>query len=320
MRIFILHDWEPSDFHIMTWADGLAAAIQALSGRGHEVTFHTMGLFYHVTHNPYFSVTVHGGTAGLIDAVKAFQPDVILHWADMTRPNAKPLSELGIPMAICFAGGEPLGENYPYFDHVFVESEVYKKVYEKNDIPVSIAFGTNTELFKPIEQNKLIDTIFPATFAYWKRHGLYADAVQGLQAVAVGQQQPSGIEEETWKDPLKKGVTLLPHATPDTLHYLYAASRVCVITSMSSGGSQRTVLEAMSMNLPLVITDSDKFDYAWESNEVFQVEPNKDAIRSIVDYILTNNVKVNTREYILENWSEYQYADALEAGLKAIVK
>lgn len=296
----------------MNWQDGLAAAIQELINRGHTVFFITCGEEDILVKHPYFDVHV---TKNVPKLVKDLNPNVILHWGDMTRPNARPLSELGIPMAICFAGGEPLGENYPFFNHVFVESQAYKDVYDKNDVPCSIAFGTNTTLFAPIEQNKLFDTIFPGTFAYWKRHSLYAQATQGLKAIAVGQKQPAGYEEETWRDCLKYGVTLLPHATPETLRYLYAASRVCVVPSMSSGGSQRTVLEALSMEIPLIVTDSDKFDYA--QGYSFKAEPTPESLREMINLALDSEAR--TREYVLDNWSEFTYADSLEKGLESIL-
>lgn len=314
MRIVFLWDWKPEYSQSMSWKDGLAAALRELMRRGHDVTVLVPGDEDDIIRHPYFDIHVSKDVPKL---VKELNPNVILHWADMTRPNAKPLFDLGIPQAICFAGGEPLGENYPFFAHVFVESQVYKDVFDNADVPCSIAFGTNTELFKPIRQNKLIDTLFPATFALWKRHDLYAVATQGLRSVACGYIYPDH-EQECWEECLNLGATILPHVSADVLHYLYAASRVCVITSNSSGGSQRTVLEAMAMNLPLVVTDSDKFHYTQGRDDVWQVDPAASAIRDVVDFIIDNNITVNTRDYILENWSEFTYCDALEKGLQEL--
>lgn len=222
-------------------------------------------------------------------------------------------------MAICFAGGEAVTYNTPYFDHIFVESEVYKtKLNEAGYDNVSIAFGTNTELFKPVSgQPKLYDTLFPGTFALWKRHQLYAQAVQGLRSLAVGYIYEDH-EQECWQDCLKNGVMIMPHVSAETLRYLYAASHVVVVPSLSSGGSQRTVLEAMAMNIPLVVTDSDKFDYA-RGHGVWEADPTKESIRGIVDVLLDGEPEVDTRRYVLDNWSEFNYAEALEKGLKSIV-
>lgn len=303
MKINFCWDWKPSAEQTIQLNDGLAAALRELENRGHTV-------------NRYTDSPLKVGNFSPVSEMSG--ADVILHWADFTRPNAKPHRELGIPMAICFAGGEAVNYNTPYFDHIFVESQVYKDKLEKAGYDnVSIAFGTNTELFTPVDQPKAFDTIFPATFAAWKRHDLYSQAVHGLTSLAVGYMYHDH-EQECWQDCIKRGVTVMPHVSAEALHRLYAASKACVITSLSSGGSQRTVLEAMAMNLPLVVTDSDKFDYVNERDDVWRVDADPQAIREAVNFIIENNITVNTRDYVLENWSEKTYADRLEDGLKAI--
>jgi glycosyltransferase involved in cell wall biosynthesis len=309
MKIAFVHDWDVHHQQELDWQDGLSAALAELRNRGHEVTLYVCGDRVSTIPNPLNDIIV---TDKMAETVAASNPDVILCWADMTRQNAAPLAKLGIPMAICFSGGEPLGENVDLFDHIFVESEVYKQRFEEAGKPVSIAFGTNTDLFKPVEQNKAFDCILPATFAAWKRHDLYAAATQGLRSLAVGFMYEDH-EQECWQECLRLGITVLPHTSAAVLHRLYAASRVCVVTSLSSGGSQRTVLEAMAMNIPLIITDSDKYDYAY--GRVFECEPNPQEIRGCINAILDGEQEVNTRDYVLENWSHINYADSLEKEL-----
>jgi len=314
MKISFVWDWEPFYPQTISWLDGLSAALKELRNRGHEVEILTCGEYREVD-NPYHLIKV---VPDIKQEVVKYNPDVVLHFGDMTRPNAKPLRELGIPMAICFTGGEPNNYNTYEFKHIFVESEVYKRAFEKLDCSVSIAFGTNTDLFTPVEQPKLFDTIFPATFAAWKRHDLYAQATRGLRSLAVGHMY-SDHEQECWEECVRLGTTVLPYVSGETLRYLYAASKICVVTSMSSGGSQRTVLEAMAMNIPLIVTDSDKFDFT--NNEVYRCDPDADEIRSYINAILEDDEhEVNTREYVLKYWSHIQYADALEKGLKEIAK
>lgn len=303
MNISLIWDWEPSYELARTWNDGLAAALRELQARGHQVTIFTCGK-YKVVNDIVF-------TEDMVSAVKANSPDVILHWADMTRPNAKPLSELGIPMALCFAAGNVTGYNDGLFQHVFVESEVYKNRFEEIGVSVSTAFGTNTELFQPVQQAKVFDTIYPGTFAEWKRHELYARATKGLKSLAVGGQH----EQPCWDVCIENDITVLPHVSAEALRYLYAASKVCVVTSSSADGSQRTVLEAMAMDMPVIITDSDKFDFA--TGKVFEAEPNPRELREMINLALDS--EVNTRDYIVREWSEFTYADSLEKGLKGIL-
>lgn len=309
MRVAFVHDWKPDIEQELTWQDGLAAAVRELMNRGHEIQIYTCGSDMLMKH-PYFPIQF---TTGMRSSVKAFKPDVILHWADFTRPNAKILKSLGIPMAICFAGGDIKGENNTLFDHIFVESEIYKQGLNENGFDnVSIAFGTNTDLFTPVSNPKLFDTIFPATFAEWKRHNLYAAASEGLRSLACGYMYQTR-EKECWEDCIKHGVTVLPHVSAQTLHWLYAASKVVVVPSRSDGGSQRTVLEAMAMNLPVIVTDSDKFDFAGE--RVYHCQPDANEIRSYINVLLDGEPDINTREYVVNNWSEKIYADSLEKEL-----
>jgi len=307
LKISFVWDWPPDFDQTINWKDGLAAALKVLINRGHEVTLYTDTKL--IIPHEYFNIHP-------IDLEAMRGSDVILQWGDMTRPHAMPIAMMGIPTAICFAGGEVLGENVELFDHIFVESEVYRKIYADAGYSTSIAFGTNTELFKPVDgQPKVFDTIFPATFAAWKRHELFAQATRGLTSLACGYMYHKH-EQECWQVCLDNGVAVLPHVSADVLHYLYASSRVCVIPSLSSGGSQRTVLEAMSMNLPLIVCDSDKFDYV-KGQDVTVTAPVVEDIRAAID----NNLykKVGTRNFIIKNWSENSYADALEKGLKAIL-
>lgn len=306
MRIAFIWDWTPDYYQTITWQDGLAAALIELQRRGHTVDVYTDT--YEVIKHPYFDI---------LPIPTTIKADVILHWADFTRPHAKLLKSLGIPMAICFAGGAIDAENNVLFDHIFVESEVYKEKLNHNGFDnVSIAFGTNTELFKPLVQPKVFDTIFPATFALWKRHDLYAQSTKGLRSVAVGYMY-NDHEQECWQVCLDNGVAVMPHVSAEALHYLYAMSKICVVTSRSSGGSQRTVLEAMAMNLPVIVTDSDKFDFAAE--RVYHCEPNIQELRAYIDTLLDGEPDISTRDYVVNNWSEKTYADSLEAGLKQII-
>jgi glycosyltransferase involved in cell wall biosynthesis len=304
MRIAFCWDWEPSYQLANDLDDGLAAALRELEKRGHHVSRFTCGE-YKVVNNIVF-------TKDMVSAVKADNPDVILHWADLTRRNAKPLAELGIPMALCFAAGDVKGDNSGLFDHIFVESEIYKQRFEEIGENVSTAFGTNTTLFSPIQQAKIFDTIYPSTFAEWKRHALYAEATKGLRSLAVGGQH----EQPCWDVCVENDITVIPHVSAETLRYLYAASKVCVVTSSSADGSQRIVLEAMSMDMPVVITDSDKFDFA--RGHVFESSADPHDIRVMVNLALDS--EVNTRDYVVKNWSEFSYADSLEAGLEKICR
>lgn len=323
MRIAVVHDWNPSIEQELSWKDGLSAAIRILHQR-HEVKFFTCGETEFVLPHEYFPIyfTLSGET--MKKRVAEFNPDVILCWADASRPNAEGLKTLGKPMALAFAGGNPFGPTWHLFDHIFVESQSYLMQYQNLGFgrQVSTAFGTNTELFNPDHpyvkgQAKVFDVANFATYCSWKRHDLLASALQGHSVVCAGFKYDDH-ETECWQRPLSAGFLTLPHLSPESLRTLFAASRTCVLTSHWTGGSQRTVLESMSMNVPLVVmSDSDKTsEYVLDCGEGLVVPPEPQAIREAIEESL--HKKVNTRDYIMSKFTEKHYVDALEAGLKRI--
>lgn len=303
----------------MTQRDGIFKAIKVLIDKGHEVDVFTYGDKEAVWEHEYFPIRV------LLEGQKHIDDyDVILHWADLTRPNAEVWSTLKRPMAICFAGGNTRGETLPYFDHVFVESEVYKEMFEVQGVSVSTAFGTNTELFDPETITvkgipKTIDVLFPATYCEWKRHKLLTDACKGLSVVCCGFMYENQ-EQYCYEYPQQNGILTLPHVSANTLKHLLKASKVCLITSRSDGGSQRTVLESLAMNTPVVaLKDSDKTtEYLRDGSVGYIADPNPQSIREMVEKAMNDTSQ--TRGYVLSKWTEHHYADALEEGLKTLLK
>lgn len=306
MRIAFVHDWQPSQEQAVTWKDGLAAAMRELATR------HDVRMFSDVPHpiqHEYFTIYP-------VDGVAEYKPDVILHWADMTRPHAAEHVKLGVPMAICFAGGECMSYNTDFFDHIFVESEVYRKKFADAGYSVSIAFGTNTDLFTPEpRQQKMFDILFPATYARWKRHELLAQATKGLRVATAGYMYPNTRESDCYEVMQDNGALVLPHVSAEALRALYAASKCVVIPSRSDGGSQRTVLEAMAMNIPLVVTDSDKYYQYWPKDQFLPsvVAPTSDSVRYGIEEAIQQHP--TTRDHILKYWSHIIYADAIEKEL-----
>lgn len=308
MKIAFVHDWEPSFEQEITWRDGLAAAIKLL-GQAHEVKAWCAGPDLTIPH-PFFPIHASSNIAA---EVRLFNPDVILCWGDCTRPNAEPLSRLEKPMALCFAGGDPARETNRYFQHFFVESSSYKDRFEARGQSVSLAFGTNTDLYKPIQQPKLFDAINFATFAAWKRHHLLAEALEGLRVLCAGYMY-SDHEQDCWKYPQRHGLAIAPHLSGEAVAYFMNMAKVAVIPSMSSGGSQRTVLEAMACNIPVVVCeDSEKLTEYVRGGGGFVCKPEPDAIRKSWEEAV--DTEATTRQYILDNWSHEVYAKRLEEGL-----
>jgi len=313
IKLAFVWDWANTIPQLTNWKDGLAAALKILSNEW-EIKVYSIGQDM-VFPAPYMPIILKSSPELLAKEILDFKPDAILFFADFTRPTIPHLAGKGIPMALCLAGGT--FRNYvDAFDLIFVESEVYKNQLESEGKNVIKAFGTNTELFKPIKQPKIWDAIFPATFARWKRHYLFAGAT-GNTGLAVGWIY-QGHETECWQVCQEKGTMVLPYVDAETLNYLYNASRTCVITSDKTGGSQRTVLETMATNIPVIVmADSDKTtEYVKECGIGEIVEPSVEAIQKAVEK--WKNKQVNTREWVIKNYSAEIYAKKLKEGILSI--
>lgn len=313
IKLAFVWDWESPWIQRLTWKDGLARAIQILS-KEWDVKFYSIGrdtIFYH----DYFPIHLKPTPEELAKLILKDKPDAILVWGDMTRPTIPHLAGKGIPMALCLAGGT-FRDHVDAFDLFFVESSIYKEQLKKEGRNVVRAFGTNTELFKPRKQRKVWDAIFPATFASWKRHKLFAEAL-GDKGLTCGWMYTSH-EVDCYGICQEKGTMVLPHTPMDVLTYLYNASRTCVITSNWQGGSQRTVLEAMACNVPVIVmADSDKTtEYVQECGIGEIVLPEAKDIREAVEK--WKDKEVNSREWILKNYSEHIYANKLKEGILSI--
>jgi len=323
MKISFVWDWPNYTPQTITWKDGLARAIQILSQK-YELQFLTCGDKDFVLPHEYFDIHV---STDIQRDVKAFNPDVILMWGDCTRPNASKCAELGKPMALCYAGGDVNGPTNGCFDHFFVESQVYKDKFDSMGKSCSIAFGTNTELFKLMpKQQKVFDVCFPATYARWKRHDIFSKATKDFRAITAGYIIPA---EEYCADWCRDtGSLVLPHVSPEALRFIYAASKCCLVTSHWTGGSQRTVLEAMSMNIPLIVMeDSDKcVEYVSKAGEgIICGKPLETSAgydcKNVEEAIKAAMImQVNTREWVMQNYSEFMYADNLEKGLCSLLQ
>ncbi len=207
------------------WRDGLWAALNLLNKRW-EISFYNL----------------HNG------AIPSGKFDFFLVWGALSSRQAKMVSLLEGKKGICLAGGKLNDPLIHSFDVVFAETLWQIKELRKINIDAVRAFGTNTDLFKPIKgYPKVWDAIYPAAFAKWKRHELFVKK-PGFK-LAVGYIQPNGVERECVDICERNGVMVLPQVTPNVLARLYNASRKVIITSDIWGGGERAVLEGLASGL-----------------------------------------------------------------------
>ena len=293
MKICFIKDWHDDPEHLAGNKDGILAAFGELAKR------HTVQFISRHTHH----------------TLPTIEADVIVCWGSLDRPWHNELPS-GIPAALCFAGGPT---NHPYlknFSHILVESAVYLKAFENCGIPVSRAFGTNTDVFRPEPRTpKAFSAIYPASFCFHKNQEVFARAM-GQRGLCVGAHNELGIVGAC----LKHGTPVLRRVSSEVLCDLFNMSHCTVIPCGPNGGSQRTVLESIACGVPVVLADdNDKCrEFVEESGFGLIVPPIPQAIREAVDSIVEGKIQFNPQQgvdYVRSKWTHHHYASAIEEAL-----
>lgn len=252
--------------------------------------------------------------------------DLILYWeAPCTAKgqNAEHYNKIRYaqkPKALLFAGGPIEYDTTPGFDMYFVESKINEDEMEALGLPWKRAFGVNDSVLFPMSfMQKQHRAFFQATFAGWKRHQLFADAM-GADGVVAGRLQEHDRSGHDYAK--EKGVVVLGNLTMSELNIELNKSNCVVNTSEFWGGGQRTTLEALACNCPVVVMDDSpkNREYVEESGCGLVVLPRPDAIRAAVDEISRwgEDKRSLGRKYIESKWTAKHYADSLLSWINNI--
>lgn|SRR3990167_1687739 len=313
MKLAVVNDWYDKKSAVYWNKDGILKMLSVLRDRdGWEIVFFKKHDQTFTWDHDYVKLSFSPDPKQqLLD----WNPDCILFFGDFSRPIMGELAGSKIPKAICYSGGR-FTDYMQVPDIVFVESKSYVDWMKPMGLNVVQAFGTNTELFKPYKQPKFFDGFFPATGAAWKRHHLFAEAL-GPRGLVCGWWQPH--EPQCLEVCFEHNTGVLHHQMAESTAYLYSMAKTCVVTSSDIGGSQRTVLEAMACNVPVIaMSDSTMTtEYIRECGIGAIVEPEVNAIRAAVEE--WKDKTVNSRDWILKNYSEYTYADKIRDGITSIL-
>lgn len=313
------------------WNDGLAAAMRLIEQE------HTVR---------YFDIN-----EGTISECITFQPDVVLYWEApctiLGRDAAtyKSIQQLPFKKILLFAGGQIRKEWVTGFDKLLVESAINEKECADLGIPYARAFGVNESAFSPVFTSispktapktkgkkkkvpsteepettpqiaKLYDGVMHATFADWKRHTLFAEAL-GDRGLVIGRKQEHDLNG--YNACVERGVHILGEIAQEDLPTYFAQAWSVVNTAEYWGGGQRCTLEAMACNIPpIVMADSPKnAEFVLDSGYGLVVEPNTPSIQRAIEEIKTWSPEriAEGRKYILSKWTARHYADAILANI-----
>lgn len=251
LRISFVWYWNKASSVLPFWRDGLRSAME-LIGKEHHVEWF------------------------LDEKIPEDKYDAYILWGDSNCGAIEKIRSYTGKKAICLSTDPTNPENLRGLDTIYCESTPVLEKVRSYGLRAIKAFGTDTDFFSPDSSiEKDIEYFYPATFSPWKRQHTLAHL--GKDLLCVGTVQPDGVQELEACE--KAGVQIKIGYFPveDIRMYFNRAKHV---TIPAIHGSERTVLEAMSMKiLPTVAPENRKahsyleeYRYGpWESPREFVV-------------------------------------------------
>lgn len=229
MKISFVWYWSEASKFKPHWRDGLRAALEIIE-RDHRVDWF------------------------LDEQIPPDGYDAYIIWGDSNCPAIKAIASYKGKKALCLSTTAYRTDNLTGLDAIYCESDPVMEGVRRQGLRAIKAFGTDDVFFSPTEVVKDIEYFYPATFSPWKRQ--HAIANLGPKLLCVGTVQPDGLDELSACK--KNNVRIIEGYLPvEEIRDYYNRTKKIIIPAVH--GSERTVLEAMSMNiLPNVTAENKK--------------------------------------------------------------
>lgn len=268
MKIAVVWYWDRASEIMPNWRDGLRAAIEELEKK-HEVTW----FLDKEVPDPYI------------------RWDFILFWDDSNSGFFSEIDKYFCKKGICLTTDPQNFDNLRKIDVVYCESEPIYEAVRSQGIHAIKAFGTDDKFYTPKKVNRDIEYFYPATFSPWKRQSAISNL--GSNLLCVGTVQPDGQEEldAVTKAGCRVEVGYYP---AEKIRGYYNRAQNVIIPAIH--GSERTVLEAMSMNCTVAVTPE-----------------NRRAASYLDEY--KNSGEKTSRAFIKKHYSAKKYAKDLMKGM-----
>jgi glycosyltransferase involved in cell wall biosynthesis len=245
------------------------------------------------------------------------EDSVVLYWEapctinGSNKQHYERVHNLPNKKILLFAGGPMEPQWVENFDMVVVESKINAEECDKLGIPNTTAFGVNTDIFKPLDEEKKWLASAHGTCASWKRQWLLCQAL-GEEACVFGARQAT--DSRPFDECEKCNSTVIDEVPYNEAVKLLNQSWVSVNCADFWGGGQRATLEAMACDIPVVVMkDSPKNrEFVEESGVGAVVDPQPERIKEAVADLQGLSAG---REYVMSKWTPRHYADNLEKAI-----
>lgn len=272
MRICFIWYWNRASEISPNWRDGYTACVEEL-GKEHDIDVYM--------------------DEDLPDPAEPY--DFIWLWADPNSPVLQEIQNRQGKKGVSLTTMPQNMQNLKGLDVIYCESQPVTDAVRAAGFHAVKAFGTDEQFFSPDDSvEKTIPYFYPATFSPWKRQSELA--YLGPLLTCVGTVQPDGLAEKEACD--LAAVNIEEGYFPaQKIRDMYRRTQRIIIPAVH--GSERTVLEAMSMNIPVEVTHPDT-NFKTAS---YLEEYKKSGCKS-------------TREFILKEYSAAKFAENIMKGLK----
>ncbi len=263
-RIAFIWYWDKASETYPNWRDGLRKAME-LIGEEHEVVW-------------FFDKNI----------PETDDWDAIYFWDDSNSSFFKHIDKYHCKKGLCLTTSPSNFDNLRKLDVVFCESKVVLEQVRSQGIHGVLAFGTDSDFYTPDPTvEKDIKYLCVSCFSPWKRQRDIA--YLGKDLYCVGGLEPDG--QEDYQAVVDAGATVeVGYFSAEHIRDLYRRAENVIIPAKH--GSERTVLESLSMGIVPILTDKNNKTYTlW---------------REYLDSGLDSGLGL--RDFILRNYSGQIYA------------
>jgi glycosyltransferase involved in cell wall biosynthesis len=235
MRIAVLYSIAPTwGIKYKHWHDGFTAALDIL-----EKT-HTVHRY-----NFYNTKTINCNDYDIVLLKESFNGRLFEYCKNYFSKNTK---KCAIGLCISSSFHVPTPAELAKYDILFYETEWYFNYAKLNRHKYAFhAFGVDTSVMKPTEEEKIYDIISVGQIHPMKRFNLLLK--RGGNRIILG-----ALSDKSLVDALRHtGVSIHDFVTYEELASYYNKSKLCYIPCPIHGGGERAVLEARACGIPIEI-------------------------------------------------------------------